>query len=160
MLVIDNLETLNDSDLSNFLERFPNNSKAILTTRETLGDFFLVRLNLLGFEEKKEFPDFLNSQYKWFSNASSRSFTELYSQYLPELYAYTKGMPLAGQLIAYQISQGTSIELVIKNLKTGKAYEDILEFCFKGSIDKLTKEEQIIIYIISLSQYFGKNLPR
>lgn len=152
LLVIDNLETLNDSDLSNFLERFPNNSKAILTTRETLGDFFLVRLNLLGFEEKKEFPDFLNSQYKWFSNASSRSFTELYYQYLPELYAYTKGMPLAGQLIAYQISQGTSIELVIKNLKTGKAYEDILEFCFKGSIDKLTKEEQIIIYIISLSE--------
>lgn len=152
LLVIDNLETLNDADLSAFIERFPNRSKAILTTRETLGDFFFARLSLLGFEEKSEFPDFLNSQYKWFLNSGPESFTDLYSRYIPDLYAYTKGMPLAGQLITYQISQGTPIELVIENLKTGKAYDDILEFCFKGSIDKLSAEEQAVLFIISLSE--------
>jgi len=60
-------------------------------------------------------------------------------------------MPLTGQLIAHQLSNGTPIDLVLDNLKNGKSYEDILSFCFKGSIDKLTDVEKVILFIFSLS---------
>ena len=151
LLIVDNLETLNDNDLISFLEHFPLKSKAILTTRETLGDFYMSRINLDGFKEDTEFPEFLNSQYKIFSGRDD-SFIELYEEYIPELYRYTKGMPLAGQLITHQLSSGTPMETVIENLKNGKAYEDILTFCFKGSIDKLSMIEQTLLFVFSLSE--------
>lgn len=151
LLIVDNLETLNDTDLINFLENLPSASKAILTTRETLGDFYMARINLIGFKRDYEFPDFLNSQYKWFSG-SNILITDIHSEKLDDLYKYTKGMPLAGQLITHQLSQGTPISTVLNNLKNGKAYEDILSFCFKGSIDKLSDKEQTLLYIFSLSE--------
>ncbi|MCD8418755.1 putative DNA binding domain-containing protein [Tenacibaculum finnmarkense genomovar finnmarkense] len=152
LLIVDNLETLNDKDLISFLEHFPLKSKAILTTRETLGDFYMSRINLNGFKEENEFPNFLNSQYRHFCGNDKASYTELYSEYTKELYKYTKGMPLAGQLISHQLSTGTPIDSVIENLKNGKAYEDILRFCFKGSIDKLSKVEQTLLFVFSLSE--------
>ncbi|MDN3664386.1 RNA-binding domain-containing protein [Algibacter miyuki] len=152
LLIVDNLETLNDKDLISFLEHFPINSKAILTTRETLGDFYMSRINLNGFDEKEEFPEFLNSQYKLFCGNDENTFSNLYGESLPQLYQYTKGMPLAGQLISHQLSTGTPVETVLENLKNGKAYEDILRFCFKGSIDKLSKIEQALLFVFSLSE--------
>ena len=152
LLIVDNLETLNDNDLIKFIEHFPIKSKAILTTRETLGDFFMSRINLNGFEEKEEFPEFLNSQFKLFSGKNDNSFIELYGNQTDELYSYTKGMPLAGQLITHQLSTGTPIENVIENLKSGKAYEDILKFCFQGTIDKLSIPERTLLFIFSLSE--------
>jgi len=151
LLIVDNLETLNDSDLIYFLENFPLSSKAILTTRETLGDFFMARINLSGFQEINEFPNFLNSQFKIFVGQET-IFTDIYPTYLKELYAYTKGMPLAGQLITHQIANSTPIESVIENLKSGDAYHDILTFCFQGSIDKLSESEKRVLYILSLSE--------
>ena len=150
LLIVDNLETLNDIDLINFLETFPSKSKAILTTRETLGDFYLSRINLNGFDEKSEFPEFLCSQFKNFSGQNN--FLELFNNHISTLYLYTKGMPLAGQLITHQLSQGTPIENIINNLQNGKAYEDILTFCFKGSIEKLDKIEKTLLFIFSLSE--------
>jgi hypothetical protein len=152
LLIVDNLETLNDKDLISFLEHFPINSKAILTTRETLGDFYMSRINLNGFNEETEFPEFLNSQYKLFCGNDETTFSNLYDESLSKLYLYTKGMPLAGQLIAHQLSTGTPIETVLENLKNGKAYEDILRFCFKGSIDKLSNIEQALLFVFSLSE--------
>lgn len=152
LLIVDNLETLNDKDLISFLEHFPIKSKAILTTRETLGDFYMSRINLNGFNEETEFPEFLNSQYKLFCGNDKSSFTNLYQENLAELYQYTKGMPLAGQLISHQLSTGTPIEKVLENLKNGNAYEDILRFCFKGSIEKLSNTEQALLFVFSLSE--------
>ncbi len=151
LLIVDNLETLNDSDLLKLLENFPTNSKAILTTRETLGDFYMARINLEGFKEEIEFPEFLDSQYKFYSTLELK-FSDIYRSDLKELYEYTKGMPLAGQLITHQISQNTPIEVVIKNLKNGDAYHDILTFCFEGSISKLDTDERVVLYILSLSE--------
>jgi hypothetical protein len=151
LLIVDNLETLNDTDLLKLLENFPSKSKAILTTRETLGYFYMARINLEGFKEEIEFPEFLDSQYKFYA-AFEQRFSKIYNNSLKELYAYTKGMPLAGQLITHQISQNTPIEVVIKNLESGDAYHDILTFCFEGSISKLNNEERIVLYILSLSE--------
>ncbi|MCD1116763.1 RNA-binding domain-containing protein [Chryseobacterium turcicum] len=152
LLVIDNLETLNDTQLVSFLEDAPPSLKIILTTRETLGDFYLTRINLHGFEEISEFPDFLNSQFKIFTGKDSPLFIELYGDHLSELYSYTKGMPLAGQLICHQLAYGTPINQVLNNLKNGRSYENILNFCFKGSIDKLSDVEKTLLYIFSLPE--------
>lgn len=152
LLIVDNLETLNDKDLINFLEHFPIKSKAILTTRETLGDFFMSRINLNGFELENEYPEFLSSQFNLFSGNGSGDFNDLYGKHIDKLYEYTKGMPLAGQLITHQLSSGTPITNVLKNLKNGKAYEDILKFCFQGTIDKLSIIERTLLYVFSLSE--------
>ena len=150
LLIVDNLETLNDIDLIDFLEHFPMKSKAILTTRETLGDFYMSRINMSGFGREKEFTDFLVSQYVNFNGQGN--FIDMYETYLDELYSYTKGMPLACQLITHQLAQGIPIESVLENLQNGKAYEDILTFCFKGSIERLSKIEKTILFIFSLSE--------
>ncbi|WCC43975.1 putative DNA binding domain-containing protein [Tenacibaculum finnmarkense] len=152
LLIVDNLETLNDKDLITFLEHFPSKSKAILTTRETLGDFFMSRINLNGFEKENEFPQFLNFQYNHFSGKDDNLFSKLYGKYTNELYDYTKGMPLAGQLITHQLSKGTPIKSVLENLKNGQAYEDILKFCFEGTINRLSIIEQELLFIFSLSE--------
>lgn len=152
LLIIDNLETLNDTQLVSFLEDAPSSLKIILTTRETLGDFYLTRINLHGFEQENEFPDFLNSQFKIFTGKDNPLFTELFGKNLSELYSYTKGMPLAGQLICHQLAYGTPIDQVLSNLKNGKSYENILNFCFKGSIDKLSEVEKTLLYIFSLPE--------
>ncbi|RRJ87143.1 ATP-binding protein [Paenimyroides tangerinum] len=152
LLIIDNLETLNDSELIAFLENSPPTLKIILTTRETLGDFYLTRINLHGFEKENEFPEFLNSQYKIFTGKDKPEFIQLYKDNVEELYNYTKGMPLAGQLICHQIAHGTPIQNVINNIKNGKSYENILSFCFKGSIDKLSEIEKTLLYIFSLPE--------
>lgn len=152
LLIIDNLETLNDAELVNFLENSPASLKIILTTRETLGDFYLTRINLHGFEKEIEFPKFLNSQYKIFTGKDKPEFTEFFLKSIDELYEYTKGMPLAGQLICHQIANGTPIQNVIENIKNGKSYESILNFCFKGSIDKLSEVEKTLLYIFSLPE--------
>lgn len=150
LLIVDNLETLNDVDLVQFLEHLPIKSNAILTTRETLGDFYMSRINLNGFNKEIEFPKFLISQYSNFNGQGD--FNDLYGSFIDNLYNYTKGMPLAGQLITHQLAQGTPIENVLENLKNGKAYEDILTFCFKGSIEKLSIIEKTILFIFSLSE--------
>jgi len=90
LLIVDNLETLNDSDLIKFLENLPQKSKVILTTRETLGDFFLSRINLHGFEETQEFPQFLNSQFKIFTGKDRPTFVDLFGEHIGKLYEYTK----------------------------------------------------------------------
>ncbi|MBD1430027.1 putative DNA binding domain-containing protein [Sphingobacterium sp. DN04309] len=150
LLIVDNLETLNDLELLRLLENFPNSSKAILTTRENLGSFFMARINLTGFKEVEEFPNFLDSQYKYFTNKNN-SFLALYRNKVRELYKYTKGMPLAGQLICYQLANNIPIELIIKNLKSGDAYREILTFCFEGSISKLDVNQKKILYLLSLT---------
>lgn len=150
LLIVDNLETLNDNDLIDFLEHFPTKSKAILTTRETLGDFYMSRINMSGFSREKEFEDFLVSQYTNFNGQGN--FLDVYKDYLDDLYSYTKGMPLACQLITHQLANGIPINNVFNNLKSGKAYEDILTFCFKGSIERLSEIEKTILFILSLSE--------
>ncbi len=150
LLIVDNLETLNDLELLRLLANFPNSSKAILTTRETLGDFFMARLNLTGFKETEEFPNFLDSQYKYFTN-NDTLFSQIYKNKIRELYRYTKGMPLAGQLICYQIANNIPIELIIRNLKSGDAYKEILTFCFEGSISKLNENQKKTLYLLSLT---------
>ncbi len=150
LLIVDNLETLNDIELLRLLSNFPANSKAILTTRETLGDFFMARINLTGFKELIEFPNFLDSQYKYFTN-NDLKFSTIYKNKIRELYKYTKGMPLAGQLIAYQLANNIPIDSIIRNLKTGDAYKEILTFCFEGSISKLDENQKKILYILSLT---------
>lgn len=152
LLIIDNLETLNDNELVSFLENSPLSLKIILTTRETLGDFYLTRINLHGFKKESEFPEFLNSQFKIFTGKDSPIFSEIYLDKITELYEYTKGMPLAGQLICHQIAYGTPLESVVSSLQNGKSYENILNFCFKGSIDKLSDIERTLLYIFSLPE--------
>lgn len=151
LLIVDNLETLNDQELILFLENLPVSTKAILTTRETLGDFFMARINLDGFSEQEEFPEFLNSQFRIFSG-KDLLFTDLYAASLSDLYQYTKGMPLAGQLITHQLAKGTPIHIALENLKSGDAYHDILKFCFQGSIEKLSDNEKKVLYILALSE--------
>jgi len=85
-----------------------------------------------------------------FNRITSKSFTELFGKYINTLYNYTKGMPLACQLVAAQLALNTPIEYVIKGLESGKTYESLLEFCFRGSLEKLNEVERGILFILSI----------
>ena len=147
LLVIDNMETLLDKDLIEFLFNLPKGAKVILTTRELISNFQMSKLTLLGLDEK-EFLDFSEAE---FLRLTGKSFQSSYSDYSHELYNLTKGMPLATQLVLNQLSLNAPIANVIKGLRSGKTYEGLLRFCFQGSFERLNEIEKCTLYIFSLS---------
>src|SRR5690606_35768262 len=101
LLVVDNMETLIEEDLISFLFNLPPNVKAILTTRESIGNFQMSTITLKGFEEDTEYEEFLEFEYR---RRKDESFLGKYKNYLSDIYRYTKGMPLALQLVTNQVA--------------------------------------------------------
>lgn len=149
LLVVDNMETLIEEDLITFLFNLPSNVKAILTTRESIGNFQMSTMTLKGFDKDKEFEDFLELEYH---RRKEESFIKRYVHYLDLIYIYTRGMPLALQLITNQLAFDVDIKYIVKKLESGKTYESLLGFCFKGSIEKLDELQQKILYILSIPE--------
>ncbi|WP_060209920.1 NB-ARC domain-containing protein [Sporosarcina koreensis] len=149
LLVVDNLETLIEEELINFLFNIPSNSKVILTTRESIADFQMSIITLQGFEEDQEFIDFLEREY---SRRTEDSFSELYGKYASEIYKYTKGMPLAIQLVVNQLSLNADIKIIIRSLSRGNTYNSLLEFCFMGVIERLNEVQKSVLYILALPE--------
>jgi hypothetical protein len=147
LLVIDNMETLLEDDLINFLFNLPRTAKAILTTRESISNFQMSRMTLQGFLWPNEFQTFLESEYYRLCN---KSFHVEYGKYEQLIHKYTKGMPLAVQLVINQLILNAPVEFVINGLKSGETYERLLSFCFEGSIQRLDDIQVDLLYILSI----------
>ena len=65
LVIVDNMETINDKDITDFLMHIPKNSKVILTTRENMEDFSYRRINISGFS-REQFHEYYLSQFKIF----------------------------------------------------------------------------------------------
>lgn len=148
LLVIDNMETLLDEELISFLEYLPRKSKAVLTTRETISDFQMARVPLVGLS-KEDFEEFIIEEY---NRLTGKELPKVFNDELDEIYKYTKGMPLAGTLIANQLSRNVDIRGILNGLSSGKTYVELLSFCFAGEFERLNDIEKDILYAFSLCE--------
>ncbi|WP_100402629.1 ATP-binding protein [Bacillus sp. FJAT-42315] len=149
LLVVDNMETLIEENLITFLFNLPRNVKAILTTRESISNFQMSTITLNGFKNDDEFEEFIEREYK---RRKDESFFTKYKDHLPAIYEYTQGMPLAIQLITNQLALDVDVNYIMEKLESGKTYESLLSFCFRGSIEKLDYIQKSIIYILSIPE--------
>ncbi|MDR6880843.1 RNA-binding domain-containing protein [Bacillus sp. 3255] len=147
LLVIDNLETLIEEELNDLLFNLPKSSKAILTTRESISDFQMSKITLHGLK-KEDFYEFIEYEYR---RLKGLSFNDRFRDNTDELFNLTKGMPLAAQLVVNQLAYDAPINFVLEGLRSGKTYESLLSFCFKGSIERISDIAKRVLYILSIA---------
>ncbi|MCB8978610.1 MAG: tetratricopeptide repeat protein [Ardenticatenaceae bacterium] len=127
LLIIDNLETVDDSSVITFLQELPDPTKAIVTTRHRIDVAYPVRLG--------DMP-WIDAQ-KLINIECEEKQVTLTHQQAQQLYARTGGVPLAITWSIAQIGFGYPIETVLKRLS--QPQENIARFCFDEAISLIRK---------------------
>ena len=122
LLILDNLETINDPELLDFLRDLPAPTKALVTTRHRIDNAYPIAL--VGMPEADAFA--LIDQ-----EAERRQLPQL-TAVRRALWERTGGVPLAIVWSVGLIAAGEAAEAVIRRLGSGQS--DIIEFCFGESM--------------------------
>lgn len=140
LLIVDNLETIYDENLKNFLIdlRFPIESKVLITSRKRLGEVEYVEY--LEKFELKDTQKYIESQLK------ARHFSRKCSEgLLLDIHEKTGGIPLAIKIIIPWIVEGK----VKDNLEVDISKEtDILSFCFDKIYNEFLDEDAMRLFVI------------
>lgn len=122
LLIVDNLETVDDTNVITFLRELPDPTKAIVTTRHRLDTAYPIRLG--------DMP-WLDAQKLIASQAEEKQ-VSLSGEQAKRLYARTGGVPLAISWSIAQIGFGYPLRTVLRRLS--QPHEDIARFCFDQSL--------------------------
>ena len=146
LLVIDNLETINDDRVHEFIKDFPPPNKVLITSRLGLGEverrYPLKELNpndaisLLrtiarekGALELSKLPD------------------DILSKYVDKMSRY----PLAIKWVVGQVAIGKDINIAIGDLTSSSG--DVAKFCFEHIFDKLlNSEDRMVMYALASNE--------
>ena len=122
LLILDNLETVDDDDLLDFLHELPEPTKAIVTTRHRIDVARAVRVTGLPHDDALALIE----------QEASRKDVTLASDEQEELWHRTGGVPLAIVWSIALMGLGGSVESVLRRLGSGQS--DIARFCFEESV--------------------------
>ena len=152
--VFDNMETINDEKIINFISNLPTNCRVIFTTRLNMSTSYL-RFDILGFESE-QFEEFIKNSLEEIRPTIKDEVFNNIKPYLEDFRHYTGGSPIIMQFIIQKICSGFSIENTLKNLKqmdrSGSQYlSTIMDFCFNDSFYKLTYLQKEILFAMSIS---------
>ena len=125
LLIVDNLETVDDDRVLNFIREVPDPTKVIVTTRHRIDVAYSIRL--MGMNES-EAMEFIVSE-------SNKRQVELTKYEKEQLFRRTGGIPLAITWILSQISFGYTVETLLRRL--GQPLNDISKFCFEEVIARI-----------------------
>ncbi|MEO1257924.1 MAG: tetratricopeptide repeat protein [Bacteroidota bacterium] len=145
LLIIDNLETIDDSNLINFLREVPAPTKVIVTTRHRIDITYTIRLGSFSDDEALEIINLL-----------IKDEIDLSLENKHKLIAHTGGVPLAIKWTIGRLKMGYGIEYVLNSLTNPTG--DISEFCFRKSVEAIQKKPAInLLMALSL---FEKSVNR
>ncbi|MEM9905550.1 MAG: AAA-like domain-containing protein [Cyanobacteria bacterium P01_D01_bin.44] len=126
LLIIDNLETVDDAAVMEFLQdSLPAPTKAIVTTRHRIDVAFPIRLRGMLWDE----AELLIQQECEKKSVSLSSENQL------DLYNRTGGVPLAIVWSIGQIGFGYPVNMVLKKL--GNHSGDLTRFCFQAAVSNI-----------------------
>lgn len=125
LLIVDNLETIDDEAVLDFLRELPAPTKAIITTRHWVDVAYPVRL--VGMPWK-------NAKIMIAQECQKKGVT-LHRDDAYHLYDRTAGVPLAIVWSIAQMGSGHEVKLVLTRL--GEPNTDIARFCFEGSMKRI-----------------------
>lgn len=129
LLIIDNLETIEDDQLIEFLRELPEPTKALLTTRHRISETKIIHLEGLTHKDAYQL-----------ATAKAQQFNiELTENDLERLYIRTGGVPLA---IVWTVAkmEDTGVAEAITSLHIDDT-SIIAEFCFLEVIESIRKKE-------------------
>ena len=142
LLVIDNLETIDDEAVVNFIREIPAPTKAIVTTRHRIDVTYAVRLTGMK-------PEDAQALIRQECAVRDISLTEDQGE---RLFGRTGGVPLAIVWTLAKMGFGHPPETVL--LRLGEPQTDIIRFCFDESIS-LIKKKPAERLLIALSYFAG-----
>ncbi len=125
LLIIDNLETIDDRQVNEFLHELPAPTKCIVTTRHRIDVAYPVRLTGMSKEEGQAL----------IAQECVKKDVTLNENEAKVLYERTGGVPLAIVWSVAQMGAGHRAEVVLNRL--GQPTGDIARFCFEEAVDRI-----------------------
>lgn len=125
LLILDNLETVDDDDLLDFLNELPEPTKALVTTRHRIDVARPVRLTEMAHSDAVDL----------ITQEAARKDVVLTLEEQEELWRRTGGVPLAIVWSIGLMGLGGSVESVLRRLGSGQS--DIARFCFQESMAQI-----------------------
>lgn len=142
LIVIDNLETITDERIINFILDFHPNASILITSRKGLGQVER-RYELKELNEKEATLLFrIISQEKNLTILSTLQ-DEIIKKYVNKVYCY----PLAIKWVLGQVAIGKDINEITDSIKDSTS--DISKFCFDQIYNELTEESKLILCTLS-----------
>lgn len=149
LLYVDNLETVDDARIIQFLDSLPVGVRALTTSRRTS-----VRVSVhpltLGALKGNEVVEFIGSL------ASIAGFTfagELSRAERERIGAACDGLPLAIRWVLSRCkSSSDAVRLAEKIAVSNRHGEELLEFCFRRVFDAMSGAEQALLQVLALFQ--------
>ncbi len=129
LLILDNLETVDDEVLLDFLHELPEPTKAIVTTRHRIDVARTIRLTGMQHGDALSLID----------QEARRKDVALSAEDRESLWQKTGGVPLAIVWSIGLMGMGSSIDGVLRRLSSGQS--DIAKFCFNESVAQIRKRE-------------------
>ncbi|MCP4402324.1 MAG: ATP-binding protein [bacterium] len=127
LLLVDNLETVDDEAVLDFLRELPSPTKAIVTTRHRIDVAYPIRLNGMSWEDTQAL----------ILQECDEKCVSLHDDDVRRLYDRTDGVPLALVWSIAQMGFGYSPQAVLTRL--GQPTNDITKFCFEGAIERIKR---------------------
>lgn len=145
LLVIDNLETITDERIINFIIDAPENIKFLITSRKGIGQV----------ERRYELKELKDKEAVFLFRQLAKDKQLLDLAKLPEtiIKEYVKSVsyfPLAIKWLVGQVARGRELQSVINTLKF--ADNDVTKFCFDQIFNSLPESCQHILFVISLME--------
>lgn len=138
LLIVDNLETVEDPAVIDFLRELPAPTKAIVTTRHRIDVAYAIRLTGMPWAEAARI----------IQNESTAKDIQLDEADAQKLFERTGGIPIALVWCIAQIGNGYSIQSVLTRL--GQPHSNIAKFIFENALSAIAKSSaQTILYAIA-----------
>lgn len=139
LLVIDNLETLNDEDISDFLKSIPEKSKVLITSRVGIGELEY-RHKLEGLKKPDALSYFRELSKYYGLKIHERNDEQLNALITNKLFSN----PLSIKWFLSGIYLGTSEEAMISQK------ENLINFCISNVYEKLSSISKKVLHIMML----------
>lgn len=142
LLVIDNLETINDEDISHFIKSIPKESKVLITSRTGLGELEY-RYKLEGMNK--------SDSIQYYRELSKYYGVELHKRSDNEINRIVENVLYSNPLSIKWYITGVFNGIREEELQNSK--NNLIEFCMSNVYEKLSDESKEILRLFQIEDY-------
>ncbi len=139
LLVLDNLETINSEEIKDFLSRFTENAKVIITSRIGLGEME-TRYKLSGLNDD-DVLDYFNALLELYGCENYFSKEEKFHYAKNELHSN----PLAIKWFVRTLSTKKDIKEILEHKN------DVIDFCMSNVYEQLSEDSKKLLNVLTVS---------
>lgn len=144
LVIVDNFETIEDPDLVAWMQRIPEPSKLLITSRHAqLRTVWAIHLR--GLEDR----DALALIRRHAQRLGLKKVEEANDSELLPLVRVTDGNPKAIEMAMSHVKRGAGMDKVVDNLhNASKSVEDIFDYLFKWTWETLTEDARHVLLVM------------